>query len=63
MAEYGKFPFEMYAAAGEERLVNSTVHEHSTEIIEVLSGSVKIQIGTEVLDRAELPPEEEKPSP
>ena len=49
MAEYGKFPFEMYAAAGDGRLVNSTIHEHSTEIIEVLSGSVKIQIGTEIL--------------
>ena len=49
MAEYAKFPFEMYAAAGDGRLVNSTIHEHSTEIIEVLSGSVKIQIGTEIL--------------
>ena len=49
MAEYGKFPFEMYAAAGDGRLVNSTIHEKSMEIIEVLSGSVKIQIGTEIL--------------
>ncbi|MBR5818099.1 MAG: hypothetical protein IKY62_05585, partial [Clostridia bacterium] len=49
MAEYGKFPFEMYAASGDGRLVNSTVHQRSMEIIEVLSGSVKIQIGTEIL--------------
>ena len=49
MAEYGKFPFEMYAAAGDGRLVNSTIHKNSMEIIEVLSGSVKIQIGTEIL--------------
>ena len=49
MAEYGKFPFEMYAAAGDGRLVNSTIHEKSMEIIEVLSGSVRIQIGTEIL--------------
>ena len=49
MAENNKFPFEMYAAAGDGRLVNSTIHENSMEIIEVLSGSVRIQIGTEIL--------------
>lgn len=49
MAEYNKFPFRMYASSGDGRLVNSSIHEKSMEIIEVLSGSVIIQIGTEIL--------------
>ncbi len=49
MAEHNKFPFRMYASSGEGRLVNSSIHEKSMEIIEVLSGSVIIQIGTEIL--------------
>ena len=35
-----KFPFNMYSESGEGRLVNSTRHESSMEIIEVLSGVV-----------------------
>ena len=49
MAEYSKFPFKMYACQGGGRLINSDVHEKSMEIIEVLSGKAKIQIGTEIL--------------
>ncbi len=49
MTERNKFPFKMYAVQGTGRLVNSTVHERSMEIIEVLSGNVEIQIGTEIL--------------
>ena len=49
MTERNKFPFRMYAVQGTGRLVNSTVHERSMEIIEVLSGNVEIQIGTEIL--------------
>ena len=45
-----KFPFSMYAESGEGRLVNARTHESSMEIIEVLSGSVKIQIGTEIVE-------------
>lgn len=45
-----KFPFSMYAESGEGRLVNARTHEASMEIIEVLSGSVQIQIGTEIVE-------------
>ena len=45
-----KFPFSMYAESGEGRLVNARKHENSMEIIEVLSGTVNIQIGTEVIE-------------
>ena len=43
------FPFKMYALSGEGRLINSAIHEKSMEIIEVISGSVNIRIGTELL--------------
>ena len=36
MTERNRFPFRMYAVQGKGRLVNSTVHEKSMEIIEVL---------------------------
>ena len=49
MAENNKFPFTMYACQGSGRLVNSSVHRKSMEIIEVLSGEVTIQIGTQIL--------------
>lgn len=49
MTGQNKFPFRMYAVQGKGRLVNSTIHEKSMEIIEVLSGNVEIQIGTETL--------------
>ncbi len=43
-----KFPFSIYATNGEGRLINATAHTESMEIIEILSGEVKIQIGTEL---------------
>ena len=46
----GKFPFSMYAESGAGRLVNATEHDSSIEIIEVLSGTVRIQIGTEIIE-------------
>lgn len=49
MADHNRFPFKMYAHTGEGRLVNSAIHEKSMEIIEVITGQVKIQIGTEIL--------------
>ena len=48
-ADYTKFPFKMYAVSGEGRLVNSAIHERSMEIIEILSGDVDVQVGTELL--------------
>jgi len=42
-----KFPFSIYATSAEGRLINARTHKKSMEIIEVISGQVKIQIGTE----------------
>ena len=50
--EDSKFPFKMYAASGEGRLKNLELSEESMEIIEVLSGNVEIQVGTELLSAA-----------
>lgn len=41
-----KFPFEMRAESGEGRIINSSLEEGAMEIIEILSGSVIVQIGT-----------------
>ncbi len=43
----------MYAISGEGRLVNATRHETSMEIIEVLSGVIRIRIGTETVEASE----------
>lgn len=50
MSNNYKFPFKMYAQNGGGRLINSCIHAKSMEIIEILSGMVKIQIGTEIFD-------------
>lgn len=50
MSNSYKFPFRMYAKNGGGRLINSCVHGKSMEIIEILAGTVKIQIGTEILE-------------
>ena len=47
--EDNKFPFKMYAASGEGKIIDLGVYESSMEIIEVLSGKVEIQVGTELL--------------
>ena len=42
-----KTPFMMYTVGGEGRIINSHRHEGSIEIIEILSGEVRIEIGTD----------------
>ena len=44
-----KFPFRMYSASGEGRIKKLGLHEESMEIVEVLSGKIDIQVGTELL--------------
>ena len=48
-----KFPFSMYKASGDGRVVNTRSHETSMEIVEVTSGAVTVQIGTELIAAAE----------
>ena len=48
-----KFPFSMYRESGEGRIVNSRSHATSMEIVEVTSGAVMVQIGTELVAAAE----------
>ncbi|MBR2465556.1 MAG: helix-turn-helix domain-containing protein [Clostridia bacterium] len=42
-----RFPFKMYSAQGEGRLINSRLSYGCMEIVEVISGSVRAFIGTE----------------
>ena len=48
-----KFPFSMYKESGEGRIVSSHSHKTSMEIVEVTSGTVMVQIGTELVAAAE----------
>jgi len=48
-----KFPFSMYKESGEGRIVNSRSHKTSMEIVEVTSGAVMVQIGTELVAAGE----------
>ena len=48
-----KFPFSMYKESGEGRIVGSRSHKTSMEIVEVTSGTVMVQIGTELVAAAE----------
>ena len=45
-----RFPFSMYKEAGEGRIINSRSHESSMEIVEITTGSVQVQIGTEFIE-------------
>lgn len=45
-----KFPFSMYKETGSGRIINSRSHNSSMEIVEITSGSVTVQIGTEFID-------------
>ena len=61
MADNPQFYFKLYAESGEGRLINSSVQNSSMQIIEVLSGEIELQIGTEILvasqgDFAYVPP-------
>ena len=49
MAEEVKFPFRMYSKTGEGIIV-SGFHPESMEIIEVTSGTLSVEIGTETVD-------------
>ena len=40
------FPFKMYSESGEGRLVNSRTSDRLMEIVEVISGTVTVFIGT-----------------
>ena len=46
MAEDLKFPFKMYSVSGED-IICTGFHEKAMEIIEITSGNVIVQIGTE----------------
>lgn len=48
--EENKFPFSMYAQKGEGRIINAHTNESSMEIVEIVRGDVRIQIGTETLE-------------
>ena len=48
-----KFPFSMYKESGEGRIVNSRSHKTAMEIVEVTSGAVMVQIGTELVAAGE----------
>ena len=48
-----KFPFSMYAKTSDGRIVNAHTHDNSMQIIEVIGGEVKIQVGTEIIEAAE----------
>ena len=48
-----KFPFSMYKESGEGRIVSSRSHKTSMEIVEVTSGAVMVQIGTELVAAGE----------
>ena len=45
----GKFPFYMYSRSGEGRIVEAHTNTSLTEIVEILSGEVNVQIGTELI--------------
>ncbi len=45
-----KFPFSMYRESGEGRIINSRSHDTSMEIVEITSGNVIAQIGTETVE-------------
>ena len=48
-ATENKFPFEMHAESGEGRIINSRLEERTMEIIEILAGSVIVQVGTALI--------------
>ena len=42
-----KFPISVYSAKGEGIIVNSHISENAMEIVEVVSGTLKVQVGTD----------------
>ena len=47
--EENRFPFSMYYLSGDDKLIKARTNESSMEIIEIISGTVKMQVGTEGL--------------
>ncbi len=45
-----KFPFSMYAKTSDGRLVNANTHDNSMQIVEVIGGEIRIQVGTEIIE-------------
>ena len=45
-----KFPFSMYRSTADGRIVNSVCRDEEMEIIEVIDGRARVQIGTEVAE-------------
>lgn len=45
----GKFPFYMYSQNGEGRIIEAHTNDSAIEIVEILSGEVNVQIGTELI--------------
>lgn len=52
MAEESKFPFRMYSISG-EGMIDSGFHGDSMVIMEIVGGSVEVQIGTETVTASE----------
>ena len=53
MSEKTRFPFEMYVKGADGRIINSRCNEDSMEIVEVTTGAVMVQIGTELVAAGE----------
>ncbi len=47
-----KFPFSMYKESGSGRIINSRAHDSVMEIVEITGGSVRLGIGTEIINAA-----------
>ncbi len=45
-----KFPFNMYRAQGEDRIIYPRMNDRAMEICEVTSGTVLVQVGTEFVE-------------
>ena len=45
-----KFPFSMYSESGDGILISPRVHQNSMEIVEVILGKIKVQIGTQIFE-------------
>ena len=44
------FPFSIYKETGKGRVINARCHKSKMEMIEITSGEVKLQVGTETVN-------------
>lgn len=51
--ESSKSPFKLYTVSGRDILINSRYHDSAMEILQVISGTVNIQIGTVLFEASE----------